>query len=99
MDKVEVDVLGQVVLRPRLRNPKETKSQHSVQFVKMVEMKDWMCPIGAYRALVNLLERKRSNLTPFCETADSSLVTGSWINKLLNTFLAGNYFGGKLSSH
>ena len=85
-------------MRLRLRNPKKAKSQHSIQFV---ETKDWMCPIGAYKALVNSLGRRRSNLTPFCETADGSLVRGRWIKKLLKTILAGNacYLGGKLSSH
>ena len=84
LDKVEVE---------------EMKHQHSIQFVEIVETRDWMCPIGAYKALVDSLGR--SNLTPFCETADSSLVMGKWINKLLKTFLGGHacYLGGKLSSY
>ena len=56
-----------------------------------------MCPIGAYKALVDSLGRRRNNLTPFCETADGFLITGN----LLKTFLGGHacYLGGKLSSH
>ena len=56
-----------------------------------------MCPIGAYKALVDSLGRRRNNLTPFCETADGFLITGN----LLKTFLGGHacYLGGKLSFH
>ena len=75
MDEVKVDGVGQVVLRLSLINPKETKSQHSIQFVEMVVTRDWICSIGAFKAMVNLLGRIRSNLMLFCETADGSLIT------------------------
>ena len=101
LDKVEMDGIGQVVLGLRLRNPKESKHQHSIQFVEIVETRDWMCPIRTYKALVDLLGRRRSNLTSFCETEAGSLISRKWINKLLKTFLGGHagYLGGKLSSH
>ena len=90
--------IDQVVLRLRLRKEKETKHQHSIQFLEIVETRDWMCPIGAYKALVDSFGRRRSKLTPFCEMAASSLITGKWINKLLKTFLGGHscYLGGEV---
>ena len=62
---------------------------------------DWMFPIGAYKALVDSLGRRRSNLTLFCETEAGSLIMGKGINKLLKTFLGRQacYLGGKLSFH
>ena len=62
LDKVEVDGIGQLVLRLRLRNPKEMKHQHSIQLVEIVKTRDWMYPIGAYKALVDSLGRRRSKM-------------------------------------
>ena len=61
-----------------------------MQFVEIVETRDWMCLIGAYKAVLASLGRKRRNLTRFCEMTAGSLITGKWINHLLKTFLGGH---------
>ena len=101
LDKLDLEGRQVEVVRLRIRNPKESKSQHTTQFVELVETKGWMCPVNAFRALEQMKSRKVGQMSPLCRRKDGSLLTGRILNKLLEEHLRGkaDYLGGKVSSH
>ena len=90
-----------VRVRIKIRSPKEMKSQQVIQFVELVGIGRWMCPVAAVKTLKQMRSEKKGRLSLLCRRKDSSLLTGRILNQYLKKFLAekADYFGGKLSSH
>ena len=54
LEKVEVEGKDTELLRLKIRNPKESRSQHTINLVELLaqEERRWMCPVQEYNALV-----------------------------------------------
>ena len=54
LEKVKIEGKEVEVIRLKIRNTKESKSQHSTQFVELVATEGWMCPVNAFKALTQI---------------------------------------------
>ena len=60
LEEVEVNGKKTELLRLKIRNPKESRSQHTIQFVEMLAQEGggWMRPVQTYKLLLFSLRRK-----------------------------------------